>query len=86
MLNGILLPAMPASRNKIIYESGSFRFYSRLVRSLRPNFRREFRSDWGGSFRPNFKGGSFQTDFWGELFRPDLFISALFIHFSLIML
>ena len=50
-------------------ESGSFRSYSRSVRSFRPvSFRPDFRDksfrlSWGGSFRPNFKGGSFRSDF-----------------------
>ena len=63
-----------------INESGSFRSYSRSVRSFRPgsfrpDFRGEsFRPNWGGSFRSNFKGGSFRPDFRGESFRPDLFI------------
>ena len=61
-------------------ESGSFRSYSRSVRSFRlgsfrPEFRGEsFRPNWGGSFRPNFKGGSFRPDFRGESFRPDFYI------------
>ena len=61
-------------------ESGSFRSYSRSVRSFRPgSFRHDFwgesfRPSWGGSFRPYFIGGSFRPDFWGESFRPDLFI------------
>ena len=62
----------------IFEESGSFRSYSRSVRSFRPgSFRSDFRGEsfrpnWGGSFRPNFKGGSFRPEFWGESFRPDL--------------
>ena len=61
-------------------ESGSFRSYSRSVRSFRSgSFRldfwgKSFRPSWGGSFRPYFIGGSFLSDFWGESFRPDLFI------------
>ena len=61
-------------------ESGSFRSYSRSVRSFRPgSFRPDFwgesfRPSWGGSFRPYFIGRSFRPDFWGESFRPDLFI------------
>ena len=60
--------------------TGSFRSYSRSVRSFRPgsfrpDFRGEsFRPNWGGSFRPNFKGGSFRSHFRGESFRSDLFI------------
>ena len=63
-------------------ESGSFRSYSRSVRSFRPgsfrpDFRGEsFRPNWGGSFRPSFEGGSFRPDLRGESFRPDLFISG----------
>ena len=63
-------------------ESGSFRSYSRSVRSFRPgSFRPDFwgesfRPNWGGSFRPNFKGGSFRPYLRGESFRPDLFISG----------
>ena len=62
------------------HESGSFRSYSRSVRSFRPgSFRPDFRGEsfrpsWGGSFRPYFIGGSFRPDFWGESFRPGLFI------------
>ena len=61
-------------------ESGSFRSYSRSVRSFRPgsfrpDFRGEsFRPNWGGSFRPSFKGGSFRPDFRGESFRSGSFI------------
>ena len=61
-------------------ESGSFRSYSRSVRSFRPgSFRLDFwgesfRPSMGGSFRPYFIGGSFRPDFWGGSFRPDLFI------------
>ena len=61
-------------------ESGSFRSYSRSVRSFRPgSFRPDFwgesfRPSWGGSFRPYFIGGSFRPDILGESFRPDLFI------------
>ena len=61
-------------------ESGSFRSYSRSVRSFRPGsfwpdfLDESFRPSWGGSFRPNFIGGSFWPDFWGESFRPDLYI------------
>ena len=61
-------------------ESGSFRSYSRSVRSFRPgSFRSDFwgesfRPSWGGSFRPYFIGGSFRPNVWGESFRPDLFI------------
>ena len=59
----------------MVQESGSFRSYSRSVRSFRPDFWGEsFRPSWGGSFRPYFIGGSFRPDFWGESFRPDLFI------------
>ena len=58
-------------------KSGSFRSYSRSVRSFRPDFRGEsFRPSVGGSFRPSFKGGSFLPDLKGESFRPDLFISG----------
>ena len=58
-------------------ESGSFRSYSRSVRSFRPDFRGEsFRPNWDGSFRPSFKGGLFRPDLRGESFRPDLFISG----------
>ena len=62
------------------FESGSFRSYSRSVRSFRPgSFRADFwgesfRPSWGGSFRPYFIGGSFRPDFRGESFRPGLFI------------
>ena len=61
-------------------ESGSFRSYSRSVRSFRPgSFRPDFWGEsfppsWAGSFRPDFSGGSFRPDFWGESFRPYLFI------------
>ena len=56
-------------------ESGSFRSYSRSVRSFRPEFRGEsFRPNWGGSFRSSLKDGSFRPDFRGESFRPDFFI------------
>ena len=61
-------------------ESGSFRSYSRSVRSFRPgSFRPDFlgesfRPSWGGSFWPNFIGGSFWPGFWGESFRLDLYI------------
>ena len=64
----------------IVEESGSFRPYSRSVRSFwpgsfRPDFLGEsFRSSWGESFQPYFIGGSFRPDFGGESFRPDLFI------------
>ena len=52
-------------------ESGSFRSYSRSVRSFRPgSFRSHF---WDESFRPSW-GGSFRPYFWGESFLPDLFI------------
>ena len=50
-------------------ESGSFRFFSCLVRSFRtgsfrPDFWGEsFRPSWGRSFRPYFIGGSFRPDF-----------------------
>ena len=63
------------------FKSGSFRSYSRSVRSFRPgSFRADFqgesfRPNWGGSFRPSFKGGSFWPDLRGESFWPDLFIS-----------
>ena len=46
-------------------ESGSFRSYSRSVRSFPPgSFRSDFRGEsfrpkWGGSFRPNFKVSRF---------------------------
>ena len=62
----------------VLYESGSFRSYSRSVRSFRPgsfrpDFRGEsFRPNWGGSFRPSFKGGSCRPDLRGESFRPDI--------------
>ena len=68
---------------RVIYdhgESGSFRSFSRSVRSFRPgSFRPDFwdesfRPSWGGSFRPYFIGGSFRPDFRGESFRPSLFI------------
>ena len=65
-----------------LIESGSFRSYSRSVRSFRPgsfrpDFRGEsFRPNWGGSFRPSFKDGSFRPDLRGESFRPDIFISG----------
>ena len=59
---------------RCINESGSFRSFSRSVRSFRPDFRGEsFRSCWGGSFRPFFISGSFRPDFWGESFRSDVF-------------
>ena len=55
-------------------ESGSFRSYSRSVRSFRPDFRGEsFRPSWDGSFRPDCKDGSFRPDFRGGSFRPNLF-------------
>ena len=70
------LPKQTAS----VYESGSFRSYSRSVRSFRPgsfrpDFRGEsFRPNWGGSFRPSFKGGPFRPDLRGESFRSGFFI------------
>ena len=63
-------------------ESGSFRSYSRSVRTFRPgSFRPDFggesfRPSVGGSFRPSFEGGSFRSDLKGESFRPDLLISG----------
>ena len=62
-------------------ESGSFRPHSRLVRSFRPgSFRPEFR---GESFQSN-RDGSFRPNFKGGSFRPDfrgeLFRSDLFIY------
>ena len=54
-------------------ESGSFRSYSRSVRSFRSG---SFGPDFvdGSFFLPYFKGGSFRPHFWGESFRPDLYI------------
>ena len=83
--------------NCCLPESGSFRSYSRSVRSFRPgsfqsDFRGEsFRPNWGGSFRPNFKGGSFRPEFWGESFRPDLFNlekqeRCIMVEFTMILL
>ena len=71
--------------------SGSFRSYSRSVRSFRPDFRGEsFRPNWGVSFWPSFKGGSFWPDLRGAPFRPELFretgkiLSSVHIDFALI--
>ena len=73
--SGYFVYEVKISQNLRQRESGSFRSYSRSVRSFRPNFRGEsFRPNWGGSFRSNFKGWSFRPDFRGESFRPDLFI------------
>ena len=71
---------MSISTSIPVEESGSFRSYSRSVRSFRPgSFRPDlwdesFQPSWDRSFRSYLIGGSFRPDFSGELFRPDLFI------------
>ena len=51
----------------LLSESGSFRSYSRSVRSFRPgSFRPDF---WGESFRPSW-GGSFRPISWVGRFGP----------------
>ena len=76
---------MSISTSIPVEESGSFRSYSRWVRSFRPgsfrpgSFRPDlwaesFQPSWDRSFRSYFIGGSFRPNFSGELFRPDLFI------------
>ena len=55
------------SRSNSRSDPGSFRSYPLSVRSLRP-----------GSFRSDFRGGSFRLNFGGS-FRPTLFYIVLLI-------
>ena len=72
----ILWPRNGSFRSYSRSDPGSFRSYSHLIRSFRPgSFRSDFR---GGSFRPSF-GGSFRptlifVDFWVVFF---FFVASL---------